>query len=258
MSVEMPVKPIRGGADRLSNEERRKLYHERKATETPEQAEQRRAAAREAMRRYRASNPGKGAAAQKQRNERISEERRERRADPEWQDGRRRTGEVVGPLRRRIDMEALENRASLDDLTVMAPFNDPYRLDTTVGHRTAAWFKEHLDLAGVGRIHLRGFHYRLVARGDITMPNGKPYINDNKCFSWLNLAAKPARWLGYVDFDRIVDNRNEPPLILVPEDTERRHGQPQIVSSQSVPFVPFASSMLPTIEIVDSPSYSRR
>jgi len=96
---EMPVKPIRGGADRLSNEERRKLYHERKATETPEQAELRRAAAREAMRWYRANNPGKDAAAQKQRNERISEERRERRADPEWQDGRRRTGEVVGTVK---------------------------------------------------------------------------------------------------------------------------------------------------------------
>jgi hypothetical protein len=170
---EMPVKPIRGGADRLSSEERRKRYQERKAAETPEQAEQRRAAGREAMRRHRANNPGKDAAAQKQRNERISEERRERRADPEWQDGRRRASEDAGPLRRRIDMEALENRASLDDLTVMAPFNDAYRFDTPAGHRDAAWFKEHLDLAGAGRIHLRGFHYRLVARGDITLPNGK-------------------------------------------------------------------------------------
>jgi hypothetical protein len=237
---------------RLSNEERRLLYRERVAAETAEETELRRARQREIQRRYRESHPDKVAAETKQKNERISEARRQRRADPEWLDRRRGSSEPVGLLRQRIIREASEGYSRLEDLTVLADFNDPYRLDTGVGHRTGAWFKEHLEIAGVGRIHLRGFHYRLVARGDIQLPNGKPYVNDDKCFAWLNLAAKPARWLGYVDFDRIVDNRNEPPLILVPEDLEPRDGRPGLVSTEEMPWVPRASSLMPRMGLVDS------
>jgi hypothetical protein len=62
----------------------------------------------------------------------------------------------------------------LEDLTVLSAEVDPYRNDTAAGHRDAAWFKEHFDLAmRGGRIHLRGLHYRLVARGDIKLPGGK-------------------------------------------------------------------------------------
>jgi len=169
-----------------------------------------------------------------------------------WQDGRRRTHDDAGLLRLRLDREAAEGCANLDDLTVMTKRTDPYRLDTVANHRIAAWFKEHLETARVaGPIHIRGLHYRLVARGDVRLPGGKPYVNDDDCYVALNEAAKLARWLGYVGFDRIVDNRNEPPLILVPEDLEPRDGQPQTVAD-TVPYIPAASSMLPRIGLVDS------
>jgi len=222
----------------------------RLAAETPEEAEQRRAKQRETMQRWLANNPDKYEA----RKKRARDATLARRADPEWQDGRRGANEPVGPLRRRIT-STLANGFGLEDLTVLSAEVDPYRNDTGSGHREAAWFKEHFELAtkdGPRRIHLRGLHYRLVARGDIKLPGCKDYINDSKCFFLLNKASRPARWLGYVDFDRIVDNRNEPPLILVPEDLEPRDGTPELASDEEVPSVPSALAMLPRLALVDS------
>ena len=52
-------------------------------------------------------------------------------------------------------------------------------------------------------------------------PYGKPYVNDGDCWVWLSdVAAKAARWLGYVGFDRIIDHRNEAPAFYVPDQTE--------------------------------------
>jgi hypothetical protein len=139
-------------------------------TETLEQAERRRAGAAERARLRRANNPDKAAEiARRLRDKRHAL----RAADPEWDRRSWGTDEVPGALRSRIDQEKLNGRVSLDDLTVLTLSNDPYRMHTGVGHRQAAWFKEHLGLAGVTRqIHLRGFHYRLVARGDVKLPNG--------------------------------------------------------------------------------------
>jgi hypothetical protein len=65
------------------------------------------------------------------------------------------------------------------------------------------------------RIHWRGLHYAIVAAGDIRKPNGEIYRNDDANWTWLaNSAGKAARWLGYVDFERIIDNRNSDPVIL--------------------------------------------
>jgi hypothetical protein len=134
----------------------------------------------------------------------------------------------------------------------MSAINDPYRLDAGKGHRHAAWFKEHLEIAGVtGRIHLRGLHYRLVSVSGIKLPNGMPYVNNAKCYAALNQVSKPARWLGYVDFERIVDNRNEPPFMRVPEDTKPRDGRAGFVSTDDAPIIPRASLMLPRVGLVD-------
>jgi hypothetical protein len=65
---------------------------------------------------------------------------------------------------------------------------------------------------------LRGFHYLLVAHGGIAKPDGKPYENTDKDYLWMtDLAAKAARWLGFVGFDRFVDRRNAAPVIFRPE-----------------------------------------
>src|SRR5262249_16388402 len=45
-------------------------------------------------------------------------------------------------------------------------------------------------------------------------PNGEIYTNTNDNWNWLaDSAGKSARWLGYIPFDRITDNRNAAPII---------------------------------------------
>ena len=48
----------------------------------------------------------------------------------------------------------------------------------------------------------------------LVKPNGEVYRNNDADWTWLgNCAGKAARWLGYIDFERIVDNRNSEPVI---------------------------------------------
>ena len=122
-----------------------------------------------------------------------------------------------GPLRQMIEAAAHVTSASLADLTVLATQNDPYRIDTAAGHRDGAWLAIQLDRAladsGRSRIHLRGLHYSIVARGNVAKPNGEIYRNTDPDWTWLQAhPAKAARWLGYVPFEKIVDERNEPPI----------------------------------------------
>jgi hypothetical protein len=65
---------------------------------------------------------------------------------------------------------------------------------------------------------LHGFHYVLVSAGGVVKPNGELYRNTAADDAWLNeVAGKRARWLKYVDFDRIDDNRNDEPVVYRPE-----------------------------------------
>jgi hypothetical protein len=105
---------------------------------------------------------------------------------------------------------------SLSDLTVLSAQVDPYRLDTTAGHRDGQWVAQQLDrlLGPDKKIHWRGLHYAIVAKSGIRKPNGEIYVNSNEDWEWLSTAAgKAARWLGYIPFDRITDNRNAEPVI---------------------------------------------
>ncbi len=121
-----------------------------------------------------------------------------------------------GLLRRALEEARCETGCSRDDLTVLSPQIDPYRFDTPAGHRNGAWLAEQLDRA-VGdtrRIHWRGLHYLIVAAADIRKPDGEIYRNTDEDWKWLSGAAgKAARWLGYIDFERIIDNRNSEPAI---------------------------------------------
>lgn len=106
-------------------------------------------------------------------------------------------------------------------LTVLANQNDPFRVDTPAGHRDAQWLRDAItELRLAGPRHLRGLHYVLIGR---TKPNGVPYTNTEQDWLWLSgTAAKSARWLGYVEFDSIVDQRNAAPEIR----EWRRPGKP--------------------------------
>jgi hypothetical protein len=97
----------------------------------------------------------------------------------------------------------------LKDLTVLAPQNDPFRVDTDAGHRDGAWLADTLAGLGItGQRHLRGLHYILIGRDK---PNGLPYANTEQDWNWLGKAAKAARWLRYLPFEAIVDQRNDEP-----------------------------------------------
>ena len=128
-----------------------------------------------------------------------------------------------GALRSRIEAATAASGLGLCDLTVLATQNDPYRYDTPAGHRDGQWFAEQIArFVPAGRIHLRGLHYRLVVSGDVKKPDGKPYINTDADWLFLEKVAKAARWLGYVLFDRITDQRNDAPQIFVPDPEPAR------------------------------------
>ena len=109
-----------------------------------------------------------------------------------------------------------ELRCTRNRLTVLSARIDPYRLDTPAGHRDGAWVAEQLNREIIARrtIHWRGLHYVIVSLGNVSKPNGQIYRNTDDDWTWLSEnAGKAARWLGYVDFERIKDNRNSAPII---------------------------------------------
>ena len=108
------------------------------------------------------------------------------------------------------------------DLSVLSVRKDPYRLDTPSMRRDGAWLAEQIGRLAVKLpIHLRGLHYAIVSTGGVLKPDRKPYTNTEEDWTWLQeVAAKAARWLGYVPFESIIDNRNDGPTIFVPEQTE--------------------------------------
>jgi hypothetical protein len=121
-----------------------------------------------------------------------------------------------GLLRAVLEEARHKAGCGLGDVTVLSAQVDPYRLDTPSGHRDGAWLAKQLDRA-IGkkrRIHWRGVFYVLVAGGNIVKPNGELFVNNDENWTWLaNVAGKAARWLGYIPFERITDNRNAEPLI---------------------------------------------
>ena len=140
-------------------------------------------------------------------------------------------------LRARIEAEIEAGGGTLNSLTVLDAGRDPYRIDTPAGHRTAAWFAAQIErlLSSTATVHLRGLHYILVTR-EVIKPNGKPYRNVDADYEWLvSNAARSARFLGYVEFERIVDERNAEPIIFVNTTTP---GVPRVELLNGTPFNP--------------------
>jgi hypothetical protein len=130
---------------------------------------------------------------------------------------------MSGPLRSELEAGAVTAGLPLKDLTVLARQNDPFAQDTPAGHRHGQWFADQIaQLVPRGVVHLRGLHYRLVASTALK-PDGQPYRNTNENWQWLQTyPAKAGRWLGYVPFGRIVDERNAPPEVT----TFDKYGKP--------------------------------
>jgi hypothetical protein len=108
-----------------------------------------------------------------------------------------------------IETEAEGSDLTTDDLTVGGAKSDPFRMDTPANHRLGKWLADHIPIDR--KIHLRGLHYLLVSKC-LARPDGKLYLNDLACWQWLGTALNAARWLGYVGFDQIDDERNAEPI----------------------------------------------
>ena len=123
---------------------------------------------------------------------------------------------VWAPMKRQIRFATVGRRLTMADLTVLAPQNEPYRQDTPANHAMGQWFAEQVErlLRPDQAVHLRGLHYRLISSTAIMKLDGMPYSNTNDDWIWLSTkASKSARWLRYVPWERIVDERNEAPRI---------------------------------------------
>lgn len=128
---------------------------------------------------------------------------------------------MTNGLRSVIEAARDDTGRPLKDFTVLSTQIDPYRLDTPANHAVGHWFAEQMDRLNLlhRRLHLRGIHYALL--GSTFLSNGRPYINSNENWGWLqNSASKAARWLGYVPFEAITDARNEPPVIRIRDRLE--------------------------------------
>ena len=109
---------------------------------------------------------------------------------------------------------------SLDSNTVMSAITDPYRIDTEANHRDAKWLADAFAQGKLVQIHCRGLHYTIVSLPELRKPNGDPYLNDVDNWTWLQRVAGAARWLGYIDFDAITDERNAGPELWLPPTFE--------------------------------------
>jgi hypothetical protein len=119
----------------------------------------------------------------------------------------------IGPLRRLLKETAAAEGVPMKALTVLDHKNDPFRVDTPAGHRDGGWLATTAHELGLGdrKIHLRGLHYMVLGR---PKPDGTAYANTDPDWSWLSeKAGKAARWLGYLPFDQVVDQRNAAPTV---------------------------------------------
>lgn len=125
---------------------------------------------------------------------------------------------AAATLRRVLNDATQITQRPMRDFTVLSACRDPYRLDTPAGHKKGQWLADALkEVNPEGRrLHPRGLHYRLVGR--VLLPDGSPYVNDDKTWQWMSeQALKAARFLGYVSWDALRDARNAPPQVFRPD-----------------------------------------
>ncbi len=148
-------------------------------------------------------------------------------------------------LLKTISSAAAAAHMTLKGLTVLATQNDPFRVDTPARHRDGEWLAITAQDLGLGdrQIHLRGLHYMLLGR---LKPNGTPYTNTDADWTWLeDHAAKAARWLGYIPFSQVVDQRNAPAVI---QRFPALEPQPYITVGIDVD-IPDVEDITPTVDV---------
>lgn len=117
---------------------------------------------------------------------------------------------------------AADSGVPLKDLLVLSATNDPFNCGGPSQVEQAQWFKSVWDAhMGFERGHLRKFHYKLISQAQkVLKPDGTPYSNTASDWEHVQLWSKFARYLGYVDPQRIIDNRNPEPHLFTPDPVD--------------------------------------
>jgi hypothetical protein len=115
----------------------------------------------------------------------------------------------------RIREEARSSGRTVDDLLAMTDETDPFYAGRASRQRDGAWFADLWQrLAIQDGTHLRFVHYRLVSRDEPWLrPDGQPYLNTEKDWTFLNTAAANARYLGLIDPRVLEDHRSPEPRL---------------------------------------------
>jgi hypothetical protein len=109
---------------------------------------------------------------------------------------------------------------SLESNTVMSAATDPYRIDTPGNHASAEWLASAWRQTDIEQIHCRGLHYALVSLRELLKPNGERYKNTEDDWVWLQKITNYARWLGHIEFESILDERNSGPELWLPPSSD--------------------------------------
>jgi len=150
---------------------------------------------------------------------------------------------------------AEKNKTKIDNLIALAPINDPFCAGKERDVKKAKWFVEIWHRYGYGAgIYLRRIHYQLATlKPDVKLPDGMPYENTDACWSFLQIAAKSARYLDLIDPSEIVDRRNPEPIIY-----DCKNGEPWFdVESDDLSFAFPELPDLPRYELYDFESNRR-
>jgi hypothetical protein len=162
-----------------------------------------------------------------------------------------------GPLGRVIRDEVVANHCALPDLTAMR--RDPYRRDTPSGHRNGEWFKHWWERYGRPRgLHLRGLFYALIMHQNedgsvgVWKPNGDNLINTEDDYNWLGDMSQDARWLGYVAFEEIPDERNAEPVVRKYGEREEAEAQVAVTALDRAGLDPDVIGVFPSAAHFDA------
>ena len=139
----------------------------------------------------------------------------------------------LGFLREILEEACEESGRSMKELTVLKGYRDPYRFDTPKNHALGVWFKQPVGrfVPEDEQIHIRGLHYLISSSGDARKIDNTPFVNNDDDYELVKSASYAARWLAYVPFARISDERNEEADLYVPEYEE---AQPWLIGNEPI------------------------
>jgi hypothetical protein len=107
---------------------------------------------------------------------------------------------------------------SVETLVALHTNLDPFYISPR-RQAVAEWFATTWGAQRCGPgTHIRKIHYRLISHrhsDGYVGPDGKPYLNTDRCYEILGVASQDARYLGLVPIEHFDDRRNDAPIELL-------------------------------------------